>query len=255
METGLKIEQGERWAEVILHRPPLNILDIPLMEELNRAFSALGKQEDLVWVALRSESSKAFSAGVSVQDHALDKIERMLATFHRAIERLRSLDAFTVALVEGHCLGGGLELALACDYVMATPAARFGQPEIRLACYPPVAAALYPSRLGPGRTLELLLTGRIFGAEEALRYGLIHEVLSAEELRQRSGSLRDQILAQSAPVVRLTKKAVRIGTELGFERALPAVERMYVEELVRIEDLKEGMQAFLEKRDPVYGHR
>lgn len=255
MEDGLTVERGERWAEVVLHRPPLNILDIPLMEQLDRIFAELSSSKDLVWVGLRSSSAKAFSAGVSVQDHALDKIERMLAIFHGALQRLRGLNAWTVALVDGHCLGGGMELALTCDYVLATPEAKFGQPEIRLACYPPVAAALYPWQIGRGRTLELLLTGRILGAEEALRYGLIHEVVEAGRLSERAEALRQEVLTKSAPVVRMTKRAVRLGAELGFERALPKIERMYVEELVQVADLSEGMQAFLEKREPVYQHR
>jgi cyclohexa-1,5-dienecarbonyl-CoA hydratase len=225
------------------------------MEQLDRIFAELSSSKDLVWVGLRSSSAKAFSAGVSVQDHALDKIERMLAIFHGALQRLRGLNAWTVALVDGHCLGGGMELALTCDYVLATPEAKFGQPEIRLACYPPVAAALYPWQIGRGRTLELLLTGRILGAEEALRYGLIHEVVEAGRLSERAEALRQEVLTKSAPVVRMTKRAVRLGAELGFERALPKIERMYVEELVQVADLSEGMQAFLEKREPVYQHR
>lgn len=255
MGTTLRTESGERWARLVLDRPPLQILDIPMMEELDRALSGFAGVPDLAWLTVESSSNKAFSAGVSVQDHALEKIERMLATFHGAIRKLRDLDAFTVAVVDGHCLGGGMELALACDYVLASDRARFGQPEIRLACYPPVAAALYPRRIGRGRTLELLLTGKTLSAEEALRFGLIEEVVPAERLAERLDGLRKEILAQSAPVVRLTKRAVRAGEELGFGRALAEAERIYLEELVRVSDLQEGMNAFLEKREPKFEHR
>src|SRR5690606_10986236 len=144
--------RAPRRATIELARPPRNILDLGLLADLERAANELAADPELQVVLLRG-SERAFSAGVSVQDHTPDKIDRMLASFHGAVRRLRALDAFTVALVDGHCLGGGLELATACDLVVATDRARFGLPEIRLGCYPPVALALYPRRIGLGRTL------------------------------------------------------------------------------------------------------
>ena len=146
-----------------------------------------------------------------------------------------------------------MELALACDLVIATEDARFGQPEIELGCYPPVAAALYPSLIGPGRTLELLLTGRTLTCEEAERMGLVARRVG--DLDEGLAKLSSEILAKSAAVVRLTKKAVRAGRDRGFSEALTESERLYLDELCPTADMAEGVAAFLEKRRPVWKHR
>lgn len=179
----------------------------------------------------------------------------MLAGFHGAIRRLRKLPATTLAAVDGACLGGGMELALVCDLVLATDRARFGQPEIRLGCYPPVAAALYPSRLGHGRTMELLLTGRPLDAEEAERLGLVTWRVAHDQLDARLGELADELTRPSAAVTRLTKRAVLAGGEHPFEAALAIAERLYLDELAETDDMREGIAAFLEKRSPVWRHR
>ena len=159
-ETTILLARKDRTATITLNRPPLNILDIPTIAHLGEAMEELAADPDLQVVVLRGAGNKAFSAGVAVQDHTPDKVTAMLETLHGAIRRLRNLDAITVAAVHGHCLGGGMELALACDLVIAEDGARFGQPEIELGCFAPVASALLPSRIGTGRTLDLLLTGR-----------------------------------------------------------------------------------------------
>jgi cyclohexa-1,5-dienecarbonyl-CoA hydratase len=179
----------------------------------------------------------------------------MLETLHRAIRHLRDLDAITVAAVQGHCLGGGMELALSCDLVIAEDGARFGQPEIELGCFAPVAAALLPPRLGAGRTLDLLLTGRSLNSEEAERLGLVTRRVPEGRLEATMAALVAGITARSAPVTRLTKKAVRAGRDLPFDEALAETERIYKEELLPLEDLEEGAAAFLEKRRPVWRHR
>ncbi|HXU45992.1 MAG TPA: enoyl-CoA hydratase-related protein, partial [Thermoanaerobaculia bacterium] len=169
--------------------------------------------------------------------------------------RLIDLDALTIAVVSGHCLGGGMEVATACDLVLAADDARFGLPEIKLGCYPPVAAALYPQRLGLGRTLDLLLTGRNLDCEEAERLGLVHWRVPAADLDSKLAALLEPLLAGSCPVARLAKRAARAGRDLPFHAALDAAERLYLDELCRTEDMGEGIQAFLDKRPPVWKHR
>lgn len=240
-------------ATITLNRPPLNILDIPTIARLGEAVSELADDRDLQVVVIRGAGERAFSAGVSVQDHTPDKVGPMLESLHGAIRKLRDLSAVTVAAVRGHCLGGGMELALACDLVVATEDARFGQPEIELGCYPPVAAALYPSLIGPGRTLDLLLTGRTLSCEEAERMGLVARRVS--DLDEGVAKLTAEITARSAAVVRLTKKAVQAGRDRGFSEALAESERLYLEELCPTADMEEGIAAFLEKRRPVWKHR
>jgi len=242
-----------RTATVTLNRPPLNILDIPTIARLGEVVSELDRDEELQLVVFRGAGDRAFSAGVAVQDHTPELVGPMLEGLHGAIRKLRDLSAVTVAAVQGHCLGGGMELALACDLVIATEDARFGQPEIELGCYPPVAAALYPALIGPGRTLDLLLTGRTLSCEEAEGMGLIARRVS--QLDEGLAKLTAEILAKSAAVVRLTKKAVRAGRDRGFSEALTETERLYLDELCPTADMAEGVAAFLEKRRPVWKHR
>lgn len=246
----LLLDRDGRTATLTIDRPPLNILDIPTIRRLEKAISEL---EDAQLVVIRGAGDRAFSAGVAVQDHTPDLVGPMLESLHGAIRKLRDLPAVTVAAVQGHCLGGGMELALACDLVVAREDARFGQPEIELGCYPPVAAALYPSLIGPGRTLDLLLTGRTLTCEEAERMGLIAR--RVENLDEGLAKLSAEILAKSGAVVRLTKKAVRAGRDRGFNEALTESERLYLDELCPTADMAEGIAAFLEKRRPVWKHR
>lgn len=244
-----------RVATLTLNRPPLNILDIPAIQQLGEIVGELAADPDLQLVVVRGAGSRAFSAGVAVQDHTPDKVGPMLEALHGAIRRLRDLDAITVAAVRGHCLGGGLELALACDLVIAEDGSQFGQPEIELGCFAPVAAALLPSRIGAGRTLDLLLTGRKLNSEEAERLGLVSRRVEEGRLDATIAFLVTGITARSGPVTRLTKKAVRAGRDLPFAAALAESERIYKEELLPLEDLAEGAAAFLEKRRPVWKHR
>ncbi|HET9229035.1 MAG TPA: enoyl-CoA hydratase/isomerase family protein [Thermoanaerobaculia bacterium] len=249
----LLLERDGRTATVTINRPPLNILDIPTIARLGEIVSELDRDDDLQLVVIRGAGDRAFSAGVAVQDHTPELVGPMLRSLHGAIRKLRDLSAVTVAAVQGHCLGGGMELALACDLVVATESARFGQPEIELGCYPPVAAALYPSLIGPGRTLDLLLTGRTLTCEEAERMGLVAR--RVENLDEGLAKLSAEILSKSAAVVRLTKKAVRAGRDRGFSEALDESERLYLDELCPTADMAEGVAAFLEKRRPVWKHR
>src|SRR3954463_6051908 len=130
MTDTIRLQYEHRVATLTIDRPPLNILDIPTIEQLGRTIEELAADPELLVVVLRGAGERAFSAGVSVQDHTPDKVREMLEGLHGAIRGLRDLPAVAVAAVQGHCLGGGMELALGCDLVLATDDARFGQPEI-----------------------------------------------------------------------------------------------------------------------------
>ncbi len=146
-------------------------------------------------------------------------------------------------------------LASVCDYVVASTRARFGQPEIKLGCFPPVAAALLPRRIGVGRTLELVLSGRLIDAAEAVALGLAHEALPSAELDARVAALADLVRSQSAAATRIAKRAVRSGEDRPFEPALAEAERLYLRDLAASADMAEGIAAFAEKRPPVWSHR
>jgi cyclohexa-1,5-dienecarbonyl-CoA hydratase len=256
------LERHERWACLTIERPPLNILDRATIEALDHELASLEgglagleSEEAPQLLLVRGGGDRAFSAGVAVEDHVGDRIAPTLRAFHRVIVRLRRLPSITLAVVQGHCLGGGMELALACDLVLATSPSTFGQPEIQLGCYPPVAAALYPALIGRGRTLELLLTGRTLGCREAEALGLVTWRVETGELESRVDEIREQLLSKSAAVTQLTKRAVDGRPAKAFEAALAEAERIYLEELTRTEDMNEGLAAFLEKRAPTWKHR
>jgi cyclohexa-1,5-dienecarbonyl-CoA hydratase len=254
-EPSILLQRDGRAATVTLNRPPLNILDIPMIDRLGEVFAELAADPGLQVVVLRGAGDRAFSAGVSVPDHIPEKVAAMLQSLHGAVRCLRDLDAITVAAVHGHCLGGGMELAMVCDLVIATDDARFGQPEVDLGCFPPVGAALYPTRIGTGRTIDLLVTGRSLACDEAQKMGLVARRVSASALDKVLARFLEEVGGKSVAVTRLIKKAVRAGRDLPFGGALEETERIYVEELSRTEDMAEGVAAFLEKRRPVWRHR
>jgi cyclohexa-1,5-dienecarbonyl-CoA hydratase len=246
--------RGERTATVVLNRPPLNVLDLEALTALRDALAELARDPELALVFLRGAGDRAFSAGTAVQDHVPGRVAAMLAALRQAIVQLRALPAITVAAVGGHCLGGGMELAMSCDLVIATEDSRFGQPEVDLGCLAPVAAALYPARLGPGRTLELLATGEPIAAERAAALGLVQRLVPAGGLGDGCARLAAELGGKSAPVLRLIKRAVAAGRDLPFADALAATERIYLEELAPLADMREGVAAFLEKRRPAWMH-
>jgi len=244
-----------RTGTVTLDRPPLNVLDVAALQALRDALAELALDRELALVFVRGAGGRAFSAGTAIQDHAPDRVPAMLAALREAVVRLRALPAITVAAVAGHCLGGGMELAMACDLVIATEDSRFGQPEVNLGCFPPVAATLYPSRLGPGRALELLAGGQPITAARAAELGLVHRLLPAGRLDDGCARLAAELGSKSAPVLRLIKRAVAAGRDLPFAEALAATERLYLDELTELADSREGVAAFLEKRRPEWQHR
>ncbi|MEK7709540.1 MAG: enoyl-CoA hydratase/isomerase family protein, partial [candidate division NC10 bacterium] len=177
----IRLEVADGVARLVLARPPLNILNIEMMEELNSALERVQALPEVRALVIAAEG-KAFSAGVAVEDHLGDRVKPMLEAFHRIFHLLRALPCPTVAAVQGAALGGGSELATFCDFVIASETATFGQPEIKVGVFPPIAAVHYPNRIGLARTLQLLLTGEVIGAKEAERIGLVDRVASVAQL-------------------------------------------------------------------------
>jgi cyclohexa-1,5-dienecarbonyl-CoA hydratase len=239
---------------VTLARPPLNILTIDMMEELNAALEAAVAQPRLKVVLLAAEG-KAFSAGVAIEDHQGDRVKPMLESFHRIFRQLQSLDCVTVAAVQGAALGGGAELATFCDVVIAADTATLGQPEIKVGVFPPIAALHYPIRVGPHRALRLLLTGEVIGAAEAERIGLVDRVVPLDTLAEAVEAELARYTVQSALVLRLAKRAVRETLGGSFDEGLGVLEEMYHHELMTTEDAEEGLRAFVEKRKPIWKDR
>ena len=243
----------EHAYRVTLDDPPLHILDIAMLEELRDALRRV--KADRHCLIIDATGEKAFSAGASVQDHIGDRVATMLAVFHDCFRILARLDLVTVALVRGAALGGGCELALGCDFVLASDRARFGQPEISLGVFPPVAAYQLSRQIAPRKGLELLLTGDPIGAADAERLGLVNAVFPADSFESSCEEWLKKLYRQSASSVHLAKKAFRLAQAVDFEERLAAVERMYLEELMKTSDANEGLAAFVEKRKPVWRGR
>jgi cyclohexa-1,5-dienecarbonyl-CoA hydratase len=234
-------------VRIELDRAPLNVLNIEMLDALNARLEHLCADESLVAVVF-SARGKSFSAGVEVAEHLPDQAERMLRVFGRTFRLLQRLEAVTIAAVHGAVLGGGCELALFCDMVLAADNAKIGQPEIKLATVAPVASALLPRLCGPKAAAELLLTGDVIDAHTALRLGLVNKVVAAEELPAALDSLLQKLAALSSVAVRLGKRALREDT--GFWPAMERADRICLEMLTELPDTREGLTAFLEKRPP-----
>jgi cyclohexa-1,5-dienecarbonyl-CoA hydratase len=160
--------------------------------------------------------------------------------------------ALSVASVQGAALGGGCELALYCDLVLASEKAKFGQPEIQVGVFPPIAALIFPRITGRKKALELILSGETINAPEALSLGLINKVVPNETLEQELEKFCGKFLSQSGLVLTLTKKAFNAGLMDKQDQGLKAIEKIYLQELMKTQDAEEGLKAFLEKRKPVW---
>src|ERR1700752_3949745 len=168
-------------AHIELRNPPLNVIDIAMMEELARSLAELEARSDISVIVL-SGAGKAFSAGVDVAAHTPDKVEEMLAKFHAVIRALVASTKVTIASVHGLCLGGGAELAVVCDLVYSIEDAEWGFPEIRLACFPPVACTALAALVGQKRAAEMILTGRSITGKEAALIGLVTHAVDEKQL-------------------------------------------------------------------------
>jgi cyclohexa-1,5-dienecarbonyl-CoA hydratase len=236
-------------ARLTLNHPPLNVIDIRMVEELDHVLGAIGAGTDVAVIVLRG-LGKAFSAGVDVAAHTPDKVEEMLTKFHVAIRALVSTSKVTIARVHGHCLGGGAELAMVCDFVITSEDALWGFPEIKLGCYPPVACTALAALVGQKRAAELILTGRAIRGREAAEIGLATRALSAGEL---DGAIEDcmvQVLQLSPKALAIAKKASYAWDCMHFDKGLARAEKIYLEQLIKTSDAQEGIRAFLEKRQP-----
>ncbi len=247
----VRLEMARDTATITLNRPPLNVLTIAMNGELEAALDAAAREPHLKALVLRA-AGKAFCAGVDVADHVPERVDAMIRGFGRLFMRLCAFPVPTIALVHGAALGGGTELALGCDLVLAGASARFGQPEIKLGVFPPIAAAYFPHLIGYQQAARLVLTGETISAEEAARIGLITSAVPDAELSARLDSLLDQFCGLSAVAVRLAKRALLTGADQGVARGLDPIEDLYLTELMSTKDVSEGIQSFMEKRAPAW---
>ncbi len=246
----ITFSSDETAYRITLADPPLHILDVAMLEELRDAIARVAPDRHALIIDAQGE--KAFSAGASVQDHLGDRVATMLEHFHDCFRMLAKLDVVTVALVRGAALGGGCELALACDFVLASDRAKFGQPEINLGVFPPVAAYQLSRQIAPRKGLELLLAGNTIDAAAAERFGLVNAVFQLADFDALADEWLRRLYKQSASSLRFAKRAFRLAQSADFNERLASVERLYLDELMQTSDANEGLNAFVEKRKPMW---
>lgn len=246
------LEKGAIWR-VTLSGGKGNVLDAGMMKILTEIFQGATSTRDLKAVCLEGEGPH-FSFGASVPEHLPEHVEKMLRAFHRLFDAMLDSDVVLLAAVRGQCLGGGLELASFCHRVFASPDARLGQPEIVLGVFPPVASVILAERMGRARAEDLCLTGRVIGAEEALRTGLVDEI-AEDPSAAALAYARAHFLSRSASSLRFAVWAARHGFGERLRHELRALEQAYLEELMATHDAVEGLRAFMEKRSPKWENR
>ncbi len=236
---------------ITLNRPPVNILNIAMMEEMNGVLASWQGKKDLKLVLFDAQG-KCFSAGVDVGEHMGDMAPKMIGAFHGIFRLMDQLGVPTIASVYGSCLGGGCELAIFCDLVISSEDAKYGQPEVQVGVFPPIAAQIMPRIIGRKAAMDLILSGRIISAQEAQGMGLINRVVTKDDLSAATKDFCKPYLKLSAEVLRKTKKAITAGLRDDFEPSLKIIEDIYLQELMLTADAREGLNAFLEKRKPTW---
>jgi cyclohexa-1,5-dienecarbonyl-CoA hydratase len=238
-------------ARITLSHPALNVIDFQMMDELFAAIQELEQRKEIS-VVIIDGGERAFSAGVDVAVHTPELVQTMLQKFHGVILALTRFPKITIAEVRGACLGGGAELAMVCDMCFTTPDAKWGFPEITLGCYPPVACTALAALVGQKRAADLVFTGRTFSGEEADAWGLANESRPEGALQQAIQRSVDYLLKLSPAALAVAKKAFYAWDSMHLDKGLARAEKIYLEELMQTEDVKEGIAAWMEKRKPVW---
>jgi cyclohexa-1,5-dienecarbonyl-CoA hydratase len=240
-------------ARIILDDGKGNVLDSIMMGELNNLLESFKSNKDLKLVTFEG-AGKHFSFGASVEEHTKENAPAMLEQFHKIFYTITDLAIPTLAKISGQCLGGGLELALVCNFLFADKSANLGQPEILLGVYPPPASVILPLKIGNAKAEELIITGNAISAEKGKEMGLINKVFEDKDAMEKELDdwIKKHIINKSASSLRYVIKASRTTFNHLLRKMLPAVEEMYVKELMETEDANEGINSFLEKRKPVW---
>jgi cyclohexa-1,5-dienecarbonyl-CoA hydratase len=245
----LKIENDGQASKITLARPRHNVLDIPMMDELNSELEKIAADEALKCVVITGEG-RSFCAGVEVADHKPDNVELMVSTFNRIFELVNMIDIPIIAAVNGTCLGGGMEVAIACDIVIASEKAIFGQPEIKLGFFPPYAAIRLPELVGVAKAIEIVTTGRNYSAQQSKDLGFVTQVASVDEFEDAVNKTVKEITMSSPLILRLNKRAVKRHIGTSFFQGVDLVNDYFLKTLMKTEDTLEGIACFEEKRRP-----
>jgi cyclohexa-1,5-dienecarbonyl-CoA hydratase len=251
---GVTVDKKDGVAKIIIDRPPVNVLDISTMREINKALESVKDNPDVNVVVIYGKG-KTFSAGVDIKDHTPDKVDEMILVFHQIFHNLAELEQPTVGVIRGSALGGGCEVAIFCDMVIASETTKLGQPEIKVGVFPPIAAFILPRLIGRKKALELLLTGDAIDAREAYRVGLVNQVVADDKLEAAADAFVARLSSLSGIVLKLTKKAIYQGIDQDFNNVIAKIKDFYVNEVMKTADANEGLAAFLQKRLPTWRNK
>ena len=247
----LNIDKTDGVARITWNRPKHNVFDIEMMHELNAELDSLISDTELKCVVFLG-AGPSWCAGVEVADHKPEHVHNMISVFNGIFERLLQVQIPTIAAVHGACLGGGMEVAIACDMVVAASSAIFGQPEIKLGFFPPYAAVRLPQLVGPAKAIEICTTGRRYSAAEALSMGFVSQIAADDQFEEAVNRLIKEIAVCSPLIIRLNKQAVTRHLGLPFDEALKGVSDLFLDTLMKTDDTLEGIASFEEKRRPVW---
>jgi cyclohexa-1,5-dienecarbonyl-CoA hydratase len=240
-------------ANILLNDGKGNVIDNIMMRELLKIFDQFRSNKDIKLIVFQGEG-KHFSFGASVSEHTKEQAENMISAFHQLFVRLVELKIPTLSKISGQCLGGGMELAIFSNFIFADTTAVFGQPEIALGVIAPPASLILPLKIGSARAEDLLLTGRLFKAEEGKEIGLINEVFSDKESMNENVDqwISKHILPKSASSLKYAVKCARTMFNHVLLNKLPELELIYINQLMETKDANEGINAFIDKREPIW---
>ncbi len=240
-------------AQIILNDGKGNVLDSIMMDELSFVLQTIKEKKEVKLITFEG-SGKHYSYGASVEEHKKDSAPTMIRSFHQLFYALKLLSIPTLSKISGNCLGGGMELAIMCNFIFADKTAKLGQPEIILGVFPPPASIILPEKIGLARAEEILLTGKIYSAEETKTMGLVNEVLENKAALDDYAEnwIVQHILPKSASSLRYAVKASRMKFNHLLTNFLPQLEDLYLKQLMQTNDANEGINSFLEKRKAVW---
>jgi len=241
-------------ARMTLNRPEHNLLNENMLRELADGIASVAERDDIKLVVLDS-ACKVFCGGIDVGEYTSERVFQMLEAFHSVFAGILEASKPVLCVVNGPAIGGGAELAAFGDMVIATPKARFAQPEITIGVFPPLASTILPFLVGPKVALELVLLGEPVTAERALELGMVNRLVPEAELESTVNDLIARITGHSGPVLTMAKKAILGGMGLSLRDGLKNSMNIFLNELYRLEDSQEGLRALVEKRKPNWKNR
>jgi cyclohexa-1,5-dienecarbonyl-CoA hydratase len=250
----IKVSKADGVAAITFARPKHNVFNIDMMRALCDVLVELKEDGCLKCIVFYGEGA-SWCAGVDVGDHKPEMASDMIATFNRSLTLIGDMAVPTIAAVHGACLGGGMEYAIACDVVIASQKARFGQPEVKLGFLPPYAAIRLPLLVGPAKAIEVCTSGKVYTAEESRSMGFVSQCVPADQFTGAVDRFINEITASSPLILRLNKRAVKQHLGMSAADALEGVSDLFLNTLMKTRDTLEGIASFYEKRRPEWKNR